>query len=71
MNGATRLLREMSSNFRNIFIEKPLSHNLENLDEFLREIKLKNAIVYVGYSMRYNPIIKRLFLYTQKHNWNL
>lgn len=50
----------LKAGIRNIFIEKPLSHNLENLDEFLREIKLKNAIVYVGYSMRYNPIIKRL-----------
>ena len=44
----------------NLFIEKPLSNSLDNLDIFLKEIKNSNAIVHVGYSMRYNPIIKRM-----------
>ncbi len=50
----------LKAGIKNIFIEKPLSHNLENLDDLLKEINLNNAIVYVGYSMRHNPVIKRL-----------
>ncbi len=50
----------LNAGIKHLFIEKPLSHSLDNLDILLNEFKKKNAIVYVGYSMRHNPVLKRL-----------
>jgi len=43
-----------------LFIEKPLSHSLENLDELKREIKKRNLFTYVAYNMRFHPVIATL-----------
>jgi predicted dehydrogenase len=37
-----------------IFIEKPISHNLEKVDDFLTESKRKKLIVLVGYNLRFH-----------------
>ena len=50
----------LHSGIKNFFIEKPLSSTLEDLNFFLEEVKKSNALVYVGYSMRHNPILKRI-----------
>jgi len=50
----------LKAGITNLFIEKPLSNSLDNLDIFFKEIKNSSAIVHVGYSMRHNPIIKRM-----------
>ncbi|MFX1363483.1 MAG: Gfo/Idh/MocA family protein [Promethearchaeota archaeon] len=50
----------LKAGITNLFIEKPLSDSLDNLDIFFNEIKKSSAIVHVGYSMRHNPIIKRM-----------
>ena len=44
----------------NIFIEKPLSHNLERCDELLMTLKKHNKIAMVGYMMRYHPCILKM-----------
>jgi len=42
-----------------LFIEKPLSHTLEGIDELIREVEKKNLIAAVGCNMRFHPgIIK-------------
>ena len=38
----------------NVFIEKPLSHNLERFDELIKLKNEKNLLVFVGYSFRFN-----------------
>jgi predicted dehydrogenase len=43
-----------------IFIEKPLSHDLESLPELLRITKEKSLITYVGYQMRFHPCIREM-----------
>lgn len=50
----------LKAGIKNIFIEKPLSNTLKDLDYILKESKKKKAIIHIGYHMRYNPVMKRL-----------
>jgi predicted dehydrogenase len=43
-----------------VFLEKPVSHNLDCLDELEREVKARERIVMVGYQMRFHPCFRRL-----------
>jgi predicted dehydrogenase len=43
-----------------IFIEKPVSDSLENLDELLSIVEAKNLVCYVGYNFRFHPGLCRL-----------
>jgi predicted dehydrogenase len=43
-----------------IFMEKPLSHNLEGVYELLRMVNDKNLVLYVNYNMRFHPGIKKM-----------
>lgn len=40
-----------------LFIEKPLSHNLEGVEEFIRLCQKKKIPVLLGYKMRFHPSI--------------
>ncbi len=53
-------LQCLKSGIRSIFIEKPLSNSLDKLDDLIKEMNKMKAIIYVGYNMRYNPILIRL-----------
>lgn len=50
----------LKAGIKNIFIEKPLSHNLKNIEHFIEEVSKSNALVYVGNVLRHNPVMKRL-----------
>lgn len=41
-----------------LFIEKPLSHNLEGIDTVLEQAKAKGLITFVGYNLRFHPGLK-------------
>lgn len=43
-----------------LFIEKPLSHSLAGVDEFLRLCKRKKVPVLMGYKMRFHPAIRKI-----------
>lgn len=43
-----------------LFIEKPLSNSLKNLDELRTIIQEKELLVHIGYDMRYHPILKKI-----------
>jgi len=43
-----------------LFIEKPVSHTLDSLDELLAVVKAKNLVCYVGYNFRFHPALIRL-----------
>ncbi len=47
---------------RNLFIEKPLSHNREGLDELRSLIEEKNLKVMIGYNLRWHPLLKKMKL---------
>ena len=43
-----------------LFIEKPLSHNLEQVDELVSLVESGNLQAVIGYQMRFHPCLKRL-----------
>lgn len=43
-----------------VFIEKPLSDRLEQIDYLVDEARKKNRVVQVGYNLRFNPGLKKL-----------
>ena len=47
-------------NGADLFIEKPLSANLQGIDEFQSIVRENNNYVYVGFQNRFNPVIKEL-----------
>lgn len=50
----------LKAGIKYLFIEKPLSNTLNNVEIFLREVEKSKAIVYIGYVMRFNPVLKKL-----------
>ncbi|MBN2421603.1 Gfo/Idh/MocA family oxidoreductase [Candidatus Woesearchaeota archaeon] len=43
-----------------LFIEKPLSDSMENIEELKAICEKNNLTVYVGFQLRFNPVIKLL-----------
>ncbi|MCG6538313.1 MAG: Gfo/Idh/MocA family oxidoreductase, partial [Syntrophales bacterium LBB04] len=43
-----------------LFIEKPLSHSLEGLDDLLDVVKKKGVVTLVGCNMRFHPGLKKI-----------
>lgn len=43
-----------------VFIEKPLSHNLDGVDNLIAEANSLNRIVQVGYNLRFHPGIQKV-----------
>lgn len=43
-----------------LFLEKPLSHNKENIEELISIIEKNNLITLMGCNMRFNPVIKEI-----------
>jgi len=43
-----------------LFIEKPLSHNLDMLDELIDLVETRGLETAIGYQMRFHPCLKRL-----------
>ena len=53
-----------------IFIEKPISNNLEDYLKFKKLAELKNATILVGYVLRYSKILNEYRrLMQRKHYW--
>lgn len=51
---------ECVKNNIDLFIEKPISHNTKSLDKLQYEIKKRNLYTYVGYNLRFHPVIYNL-----------
>ncbi len=43
-----------------VFIEKPLSHNLDGIEELMGETRRRNRTVQVGYNLRFHPGLRKL-----------
>lgn len=43
-----------------LFIEKPLSHSLDQLDKLGNEIKKQKLFTYIAYNMRFHPVLNYL-----------
>lgn len=44
----------------NLFIEKPVSHNMEGINKLRKIIRDKNLITFIGFNMRFHPGIKEM-----------
>ena len=51
----------------NLFIEKPLSDNLENVDELIDIVEKQRLKAVVGYQMRFHPCLMRLQTILNEH----
>ena len=51
----------------NLFIEKPLSHTMENVEELINLVESQNIKATVGYQMRYHPCLMRLHSLLQEN----
>ncbi len=49
-----------------LFIEKPLSHNLEYVDELINLVESQDLAAAVGYQMRFHPCLQRLYALVQE-----
>jgi predicted dehydrogenase len=49
-----------------LFIEKPLSNNLEQVDELIALVESRGLVAVVGYQMRFNPCLQRLYTLVQE-----
>lgn len=47
----------LEAGIKNIYLEKPVSHNLKNVEEIKRLIMCKQSKVVVGYDLRFEPAI--------------
>jgi len=43
-----------------IFVEKPLSHNLDGVDELLKRASGKDLVLMVGFNFRFHPNLRRI-----------
>lgn len=41
-----------------LFIEKPLSHDLADVDMLLKQAKAKGLVIFVGYNLRFHPSLR-------------
>jgi predicted dehydrogenase len=49
-----------------LFIEKPLSHNLDQVDELISLVESRGLAAAVGYQMRFHPCLQRLYALVQE-----
>ena len=52
----------------NIFIEKPLSNSLDNVEKFKRIVKYNKINCAVGFQLRYHPFLKKIKSIIQNNN---
>lgn len=43
-----------------LFIEKPLSNNVDGVDKLIKVVKDKNLITLIGYQLRFNPCFNKI-----------
>lgn len=49
----------LQAGIKNIYLEKPVSHNFRQVEELKDFILQKNANVVVGYDLRFDPVMKK------------
>jgi len=43
-----------------LFLEKPVSHNLDGVDELLEVTRQRRLVTLVGYQLRFHPLLRRI-----------
>lgn len=50
-----------------LFMEKPLSHSMEDVDELLRVAEQRRLVTLMGYQLRFHPCVQKLRAWVQEH----
>ncbi len=50
----------VARNGSNIFIEKPVSHNLQGIDELINITNKRRLKTYIGFQLRFHPVIVKM-----------
>lgn len=51
---------QLTPHMIHLFVEKPLSHSLEDVDRLLSECHRRNLVLMIGYNMRFNEALQRV-----------
>ena len=51
---------ELAKKGLDLFIEKPLSHNLENVDDLIKIMKANNLVIMMGFNMRFKSSLIKI-----------
>lgn len=51
---------QLAMNNCHLFIEKPLSTSLVNIDQLVKIVKKKKLVIQIGFMMRYHPAIRQI-----------
>lgn len=54
------LARQALGHGCHVFVEKPLSHSLQYVSEFLDQVSSARRVLLVGYNLRFDPLLQRL-----------
>jgi len=52
------LAREAFEHGCHLFVEKPISHSMAGVDEFLEEVENRKRVLLVGYNFRFDPLVQ-------------
>lgn len=62
---------EAARNGYHLFIEKPLSHNLDGIEELQSIVEKKNLVAFVGFQLRFHPCYLQLKILIEKQKVGL
>jgi len=54
------LARQALEHDCHIFLEKPLSHSMDGVTDFLAEVEARHRVLLVGYNLRFDPLLRQL-----------
>ena len=52
-----------------LFIDKPVGSSLNGLDNLIKSVKNKKLVTYIGYNLRFHPVILELKKYIEKYEF--
>ena len=53
-------MQKVIEKVKGVFIEKPISHSLDGIDDMVQVITNKKPVTFVGYNLQFHPIVKKL-----------
>jgi len=58
----------ISNHVKGVFIEKPLSHSLDNCQELIDTLSKNQVVSFVGHNLMFHPIIKKIIKFYDENN---
>ena len=49
-----------------MFIEKPLSHNIDEVHELIKEVEKRNLVAFMAYNLRFHPMMDKIKIWLER-----